>query len=143
MSRGTGCASLAPFYTTNAKRLTLLLQSMLNCIDNSGAAVVECVNVLKMKRAAKVGTQAIPIVTRSPLHPQLLTTYILQEIASSSSSRNNATLAPNQAQMLQSPYRRQTRFAAATSGTQSSCGPQRNTSALTGVSSNSTTMHAY
>jgi large subunit ribosomal protein L14 len=28
---------------------------MLNCIDNSGAAIVECVKVLKMKRAAKVG----------------------------------------------------------------------------------------
>lgn len=29
---------------------------MLNCIDNSGAAVVECVNVLKKKRPATVGT---------------------------------------------------------------------------------------
>ncbi|KAG9873955.1 hypothetical protein KCV02_g22652, partial [Aureobasidium melanogenum] len=29
--------------------------SMLNCIDNSGAALVECVKVLKMKRAAKIG----------------------------------------------------------------------------------------
>lgn len=29
---------------------------MLNCIDNSGAAVVECVKVLKMKRHAKIGT---------------------------------------------------------------------------------------
>lgn len=28
---------------------------MLNCIDNSGAAVVECVNVLKKKRPATVG----------------------------------------------------------------------------------------
>jgi len=33
----------------------LLVQSMLNCIDNSGAAIVECVKVLKMKRHAKVG----------------------------------------------------------------------------------------
>lgn len=31
------------------------LKSMLNVIDNSGAAVAECINVLKMKRAAKVG----------------------------------------------------------------------------------------
>lgn len=31
------------------------LQTMLNCIDNSGAAVVECVNVLKKKRPATVG----------------------------------------------------------------------------------------
>jgi hypothetical protein len=29
---------------------------MLNCIDNSGAAVVECAKVLKMKRHAKIGT---------------------------------------------------------------------------------------
>ena len=28
---------------------------MLNCIDNSGAAIVECVNVMKMKRHAKIG----------------------------------------------------------------------------------------
>ena len=31
-------------------------QSMLNCIDNSGAAIVECVKVLKMERGAKIGT---------------------------------------------------------------------------------------
>ena len=30
-------------------------QSLINCIDNSGAAVVECVKVLKMKRHAKIG----------------------------------------------------------------------------------------
>ena len=35
-------------------------QTMLNCIDNSGAAVVECVNVLKKKRPATVGTQIHP-----------------------------------------------------------------------------------
>jgi len=29
---------------------------MLNCIDNSGAAIVECVQVIKMKRHAKIGT---------------------------------------------------------------------------------------
>lgn len=33
---------------------------MLNCIDNSGAAVVECVNVLKKKRPATVGTIISP-----------------------------------------------------------------------------------
>ena len=33
---------------------------MLNCIDNSGAALVECVKVLKMKRAAKIGQHAMP-----------------------------------------------------------------------------------
>jgi hypothetical protein len=30
-------------------------QTLLNCIDNSGAAIVECIKVLKMKRAAKIG----------------------------------------------------------------------------------------
>ena len=30
---------------------------MLNCIDNSGASIVECVANLRMKRAAKTGTQ--------------------------------------------------------------------------------------
>lgn len=33
---------------------------MLNCIDNSGAAVVECVNVLKKKRPATVGEYPSP-----------------------------------------------------------------------------------
>lgn len=33
----------------------LTVQTLLNCIDNSGAAVVECVNVLKRKSAATVG----------------------------------------------------------------------------------------
>jgi hypothetical protein len=33
---------------------------MLNVIDNSGAAVAECINVLKMNRAAKVGTSSPP-----------------------------------------------------------------------------------
>lgn len=31
------------------------LQTMVNVIDNSGAAVAECVKVLKMKRHAKIG----------------------------------------------------------------------------------------
>ncbi|KAK5155703.1 hypothetical protein LTR04_005778 [Oleoguttula sp. CCFEE 6159] len=33
--------------------------TMVNCIDNSGAAIVECVKVLRMKRHAKVGTQRL------------------------------------------------------------------------------------
>jgi ribosomal protein L14 len=32
-------------------------QTMLNVIDNSGAAVAECVKVLRSKRAAKIGTR--------------------------------------------------------------------------------------
>jgi len=42
-------------------------QSMLNCIDNSGAALVECVKVLKMKRAAKVGPSILSL--SPPVHP--------------------------------------------------------------------------
>ncbi|KAI4748903.1 hypothetical protein E4T50_00868 [Aureobasidium sp. EXF-12298] len=37
---------------------------MLNCIDNSGAALVECVKVLKMKRAAKIGDRIIVVVQK-------------------------------------------------------------------------------
>ncbi|KAK2762629.1 hypothetical protein FQN54_000802 [Arachnomyces sp. PD_36] len=40
------------------------LKTMLNCIDNSGAAVVECVNVLKMKRAASIGDRIIVVVQK-------------------------------------------------------------------------------
>ena len=36
-----------------------LIQTMLNVIDNSGAAVAECIQVLKMKRHAKIGTYNI------------------------------------------------------------------------------------
>lgn len=32
------------------------LKTLCNVVDNSGAAVAECVKVLKMKRAAKIGT---------------------------------------------------------------------------------------
>jgi ribosomal protein L14 len=39
---------------------------MLNVIDNSGAAVAECINVLKMNRAAKVGTSDHPNPTIPP-----------------------------------------------------------------------------
>lgn len=46
-----------------------LPQSMLNVIDNSGAAVAECINVLKMNRAAKVGTSS-PIRPPKPPSPQ-------------------------------------------------------------------------
>jgi hypothetical protein len=35
--------------------LTYCAQTLLNCIDNSGASVVECVNVLKKKRPATIG----------------------------------------------------------------------------------------
>jgi len=37
---------------------------MLNCIDNSGAAIVECVKVLRMKRHAKVGDRIVVVVQK-------------------------------------------------------------------------------
>ncbi|KAL2357952.1 mitochondrial 54S ribosomal protein YmL38/YmL34 [Cryomyces antarcticus] len=40
------------------------LKTMVNCIDNSGAAIVECVKVLRMKRHAKVGDRIIVVVQK-------------------------------------------------------------------------------
>ncbi|EGE81919.1 hypothetical protein RJZ56_003789 [Blastomyces dermatitidis] len=40
------------------------LKTMLNCIDNSGAAIVECASVLKMKRAASIGDRIIVVVKK-------------------------------------------------------------------------------
>jgi len=40
-------------------------QTLINCIDNSGAAIVECVNVLRSKRAAKVGMWAVGVPLRA------------------------------------------------------------------------------
>ncbi|KAL3477368.1 ribosomal protein L14b/L23e [Aspergillus californicus] len=40
------------------------LKTMLNCIDNSGAAVVECVQVLKKKRPATVGDRIVIVVQK-------------------------------------------------------------------------------
>lgn len=37
---------------------------MVNCIDNSGAAIVECVKVMKMKRHAKIGDRIIVVVQK-------------------------------------------------------------------------------
>jgi len=37
---------------------------MMNCIDNSGAAIVECVKVMKMKRHAKIGDRVIVVVQK-------------------------------------------------------------------------------
>ncbi|PGH23641.1 ribosomal protein L14 [Polytolypa hystricis UAMH7299] len=37
---------------------------MLNCIDNSGAAVVECISVLKRKSAARIGDRIIVVVQK-------------------------------------------------------------------------------
>ncbi|KUJ19141.1 mitochondrial 54S ribosomal protein YmL38/YmL34 [Mollisia scopiformis] len=40
------------------------LKTMMNCIDNSGAAIVECVKVMKMKRHAKIGDRVIVVVQK-------------------------------------------------------------------------------
>ncbi|CAK4021713.1 54S ribosomal L38, mitochondrial [Lecanosticta acicola] len=40
------------------------LKTMMNVIDNSGAAVAECIKVLKMKRAAKIGDRVIVVVQK-------------------------------------------------------------------------------
>ena len=37
---------------------------MLNCIDNSGAAIVECALVVGQKRHATIGTRSIPSQTQ-------------------------------------------------------------------------------
>jgi hypothetical protein len=48
--------SCIPFERSTVSGMALTWsQTLLNCIDNSGAAVVECVNVLKKKRPATVG----------------------------------------------------------------------------------------
>ncbi|KAF2159414.1 hypothetical protein M409DRAFT_30164 [Zasmidium cellare ATCC 36951] len=40
------------------------LKTMMNVIDNSGAAVAECIKVLKMKRAARIGDRIIIVVQK-------------------------------------------------------------------------------
>ncbi|KAJ5621349.1 54S ribosomal protein L38 [Penicillium herquei] len=40
------------------------LKTLLNCIDNSGASVVECVNVLKKKRPATIGDRIVVVVQK-------------------------------------------------------------------------------
>ncbi|KAI1384798.1 50S ribosomal protein L14 [Hypoxylon trugodes] len=40
------------------------LKTMLNCIDNSGAALVECALVIGQKRAATIGDRIVAIVQK-------------------------------------------------------------------------------
>jgi len=40
------------------------LKTMLNCIDNSGAAIVECIKVLAQKRHGRVGDRIVVVVQR-------------------------------------------------------------------------------
>lgn len=39
-------------------------QTLLNCIDNSGAAIVECAKVLGMKRHARIGDRIVIVVQK-------------------------------------------------------------------------------
>ncbi|KAI4257223.1 MAG: hypothetical protein LQ352_001721 [Teloschistes flavicans] len=41
------------------------LKTMLNCIDNSGATVVECIANHRMKRHARIGDRIIVVVQKS------------------------------------------------------------------------------
>ncbi|KAI4158698.1 MAG: hypothetical protein LQ342_007219 [Letrouitia transgressa] len=41
------------------------LKTMLNCIDNSGATIVECIAKLRMKKHAKVGDRIIVVVQKA------------------------------------------------------------------------------
>ncbi|EFX00126.1 50S ribosomal protein l14 [Grosmannia clavigera kw1407] len=42
----------------------LQLKSMLNCIDNSGAALVECVQIVGQKRHAAIGDRIVVVVQK-------------------------------------------------------------------------------
>jgi len=42
-----------------------LPQTMLNCIDNSGAAIVECVMIVGQKRHAAIGMTALYVLRKS------------------------------------------------------------------------------
>lgn len=43
------------FIVYRYKTKLTIVQTLLNCIDNSGAAIVECIQVVKMKKAAGIG----------------------------------------------------------------------------------------
>ncbi|PHH81689.1 hypothetical protein CDD82_177 [Ophiocordyceps australis] len=38
------------------------LKTLLNCIDNSGAAIVECITLIGQKRAARIGDRIVVVV---------------------------------------------------------------------------------
>ena len=52
-------SSILPAFAPIHTSLLILLQTMLNCIDNSGAIIVECVANLRMKRHGKVGEECL------------------------------------------------------------------------------------
>ncbi|KAI6247129.1 54S ribosomal protein L38, mitochondrial [Erysiphe necator] len=55
--------TIASFYALNNIKM-IQLKTMLNCIDNSGAAIVECVKVMRMKRHARIGDRIIVVVQK-------------------------------------------------------------------------------
>ncbi|KAJ5668985.1 54S ribosomal protein L38 [Penicillium macrosclerotiorum] len=54
---------LVRYHSLNAPTM-IQLKTLLNCIDNSGASVVECVNVLKKKRPATIGDRIVVVVQK-------------------------------------------------------------------------------
>ncbi|EEP75955.1 hypothetical protein UREG_00802 [Uncinocarpus reesii 1704] len=44
--------------------MSVQIKSLLTCIDNSGAAIVECANVLKKKGAATIGDRIVVVVQK-------------------------------------------------------------------------------
>ncbi|KAJ5473520.1 Ribosomal protein L14b/L23e [Penicillium sp. IBT 31633x] len=52
-------------YLQSKNHTTMIqLKTLLNCIDNSGASIVECVNVLKKKRPATIGDRIVVVVQK-------------------------------------------------------------------------------
>jgi hypothetical protein len=64
-------------------------QTLLNCIDNSGAAIVECIKVLKMKRAAKIGKYS-PIVFPPSRYPGTISIHQPKEKKKLTNSQETA-----------------------------------------------------
>lgn len=56
--------SRGPLILFDESGTMIQLKTLLNCIDNSGAAVVECVKVMKMERAARIGDRIIVVVQK-------------------------------------------------------------------------------
>ena len=113
---------------------------MLNCIDNSGASIVECVANLRMKRHAKIGM----VFTKSTLEE--LESYLsAQGIASLSSSRSNdhSVKAPGLEEEVRHRLREGTRCGEETSAMLSWFGRRRSYSEKTVVSCGLMTMRVY
>jgi ribosomal protein L14 len=60
----------------------LILKSIINCIDNSGAKAVEVINVLKGRRWASAGDEVVVVVKKART--------ATQNVAAATSSSGNA-----------------------------------------------------